>query len=602
MKIDMHVHTCYSKHPSQWLLKKIGAQESYLSPLDMYNLSISRGMTAVTITDHDTIDGSLDIIHLPNTFISVELTTYFPEDGCKVHVLVYNISEKIFKDINLLKENIYNLIHYLNKNNIFHVIAHPFYSVNDRMNLDKFEKLVLMFRNFEINGDQGYLSQKKMKNILENLSFSDIKRLQNIHNYIPLYEKPWKKRFTGGSDDHSGLHVGLLCYTEVKDVNNISDFFQALNDGYGTVRSTYSNPRMTSQKLYSIAYQHCINKSKWLRFSKNSILSKFFDRILLGNNSKYKSYINFPWQKIYNIRNFLLGQNKSIIDLLWVEAEKQLNINVELVKLIDNVNPKNDSDIFFNFIDKLSNKALYHLSNDCINRFFSGNFINLFHSIGSAATIYALLIPYFITYTRYCRERSLSNIAEQAFSKNNKIIQDKYVFLMDTPNASLEKNKYIQNLINISFLNNSSKTLITCGKQVEIFPNIQNTVLDPIGTYHPKDLNGISLVYPPFLEMTDFCFKEEFSSIIAITPGPLGLAALGLSNILEIPIYSYYFKDMIFTLLGNNVQKDLETIIWSYLTWYYNQINGIYVNSKKDATELMENGVLQDKIILLNNK
>ncbi len=50
-------------------------------------------MSLVTISDHNTIDGALEIAHLPDTYISEEITSYFPEDGCKVHVLAQNITE-----------------------------------------------------------------------------------------------------------------------------------------------------------------------------------------------------------------------------------------------------------------------------------------------------------------------------------------------------------------------------------------------------------------------------------------------------------------------------------------------------------------------------
>ncbi len=56
-------------------------------------------MDFFTISDHNCIDGALEIAHLPNTFISAELTTYFPEDGCKIHCLVQNITENQFTDL-----------------------------------------------------------------------------------------------------------------------------------------------------------------------------------------------------------------------------------------------------------------------------------------------------------------------------------------------------------------------------------------------------------------------------------------------------------------------------------------------------------------------
>ena len=93
MKIDLHVHSRYSTRPSQWVLQKLGCQECYTEPQTLYRLAKKRGMSLVTITDHNVIDGCLEIAGLPDTFISEEVTTYFPEDGCKAHVLVYEINE-----------------------------------------------------------------------------------------------------------------------------------------------------------------------------------------------------------------------------------------------------------------------------------------------------------------------------------------------------------------------------------------------------------------------------------------------------------------------------------------------------------------------------
>lgn len=94
MKIDLHVHSKYSKRPSEWILKKLGCPESFTDPLHLYRIAKKRGMSAVTITDHNAIDGCLEIAHLPDTFISEEVTTYFPEDGCKLHVLAYDVDEQ----------------------------------------------------------------------------------------------------------------------------------------------------------------------------------------------------------------------------------------------------------------------------------------------------------------------------------------------------------------------------------------------------------------------------------------------------------------------------------------------------------------------------
>ena len=117
-------------------------------------------MTLVTITDHNKIEGALEIAHLPGTFISEEVTSYFPEDGCKVHLLVYNITEAQHADIQKLRPNIFDLVGFLKKAGIACAVAHPLYAVNDRLTPDHFEKLLLLFKIFELNGDSSPVSNR----------------------------------------------------------------------------------------------------------------------------------------------------------------------------------------------------------------------------------------------------------------------------------------------------------------------------------------------------------------------------------------------------------------------------------------------------------
>ena len=92
-RTDVHVHSKHSDRPSEWLLRRIGAPESFTEPLEVYRRAKAAGMDFVTISDHDSIDGALEIAHLPGAFLSSEVTTYFPEDGCKIHLLVFGVDE-----------------------------------------------------------------------------------------------------------------------------------------------------------------------------------------------------------------------------------------------------------------------------------------------------------------------------------------------------------------------------------------------------------------------------------------------------------------------------------------------------------------------------
>jgi predicted metal-dependent phosphoesterase TrpH len=103
-KVDLHVHSKYSDRPSEWILRRIGSPECYTEPKTIYERARRRGMQFVTITDHNCIRGALDIAHLEGVLIGNEITTYFPEDRCKIHVLAWDITESQFVEIQRLRE------------------------------------------------------------------------------------------------------------------------------------------------------------------------------------------------------------------------------------------------------------------------------------------------------------------------------------------------------------------------------------------------------------------------------------------------------------------------------------------------------------------
>src|SRR5260370_28433405 len=164
-KCDLHIHSRFSAWSEEWLFRRFDFPDSYSDPREVHRQLLERGMDFVTITDHDTIDGCLEIRDLPNTFISEQVTTYFPQDPCKIHILVWGITGKQHDDIVILRENIFALQRYLAGANIAHAVAHPLYSINGKLEASHLERLMLLFKHFEgVNGLRGtllsYLAQR----------------------------------------------------------------------------------------------------------------------------------------------------------------------------------------------------------------------------------------------------------------------------------------------------------------------------------------------------------------------------------------------------------------------------------------------------------
>ena len=252
-KADLHIHSRYSNKPSIWALRKINCPESYTSPAFIYKTARQKGMDYVTITDHNNIQGALEIAHLPGTFISTEVTTYFPEDGCSLHVVVLDINEELFKDIMNFRKNVYELVSYLRQNNIIHFIAHPLYD-NEKLTAETVEKILLLFDTFEIkNGSRSKQFNRLIESILHTLTREKLEFLASKHNINPFGQTPWIKAMVGGSDDHSGLFVGRA-YTASQRGETVKEFIQSIHEKEIWADGEDGDPLTLAHSIYGIGY------------------------------------------------------------------------------------------------------------------------------------------------------------------------------------------------------------------------------------------------------------------------------------------------------------------------------------------------------------
>ena len=61
LRADLHVHTCHSKVSGT--LSFLGSRDCYSKPADVYRVAKARGMDLVAFTDHDSIDGALELLN-----------------------------------------------------------------------------------------------------------------------------------------------------------------------------------------------------------------------------------------------------------------------------------------------------------------------------------------------------------------------------------------------------------------------------------------------------------------------------------------------------------------------------------------------------------
>src|SRR5947209_8203330 len=250
-KCDLHIHSRFSDRSEEWLFRRLDFPDSYSDPRELHRQLLERGMDFVTITDHDTIDGCLAIRDLPNTFISEQVTTYFPQDSCKIHILVWGITEKQHADIVLIRDNIFSLQRYLQSGKIAHAVAHPLYSVNGKLETSHLERLILLFKHFEgVNGLRDALLSELVQELFNPLTPRKIAELAERHNLEPTHREPWKKMLVAGSDDHGGKFIASA-FTETPEADSAKGFLDLVRTGNCDARGKGGTPLALSHGFYN---------------------------------------------------------------------------------------------------------------------------------------------------------------------------------------------------------------------------------------------------------------------------------------------------------------------------------------------------------------
>ncbi len=581
IRADLHVHSRHSSRPPNWLARQFNIPESFTTPQHIYRTALSRGMTHVTITDHNTIDGCLEIAGLPNTFVSCEFTARFPEDDCHIHVLAYDLSQARFAELNALRDNIYELAAYIDANRIAAAVAHPLFSVNDRLTQSHFERLLLLFDLFELNGFRSPDSNVRLRTTIEGLTRCRLEDLASEHNIANPKTDPLRKHLISGSDDHSGLFVARS--HTANPGSTPADFFgqPQLNEPHAGV----SEPVHLAYAIYSILYHH-LNKNTRLgaQFAKDAGLRKIVMLLTMQEPERRSWFIAL-------LRRLLHRRRDASRD-----AESLLRHTLRrLPRLSSDLTPENAPYLWFNTVSTVLDRTVNELLEYAVERLKTGDFFNIFRSIGSISSLYFLSAPYYAAYRSFQDTRQF---AERLDTVALPPVAPRAVHLTDTPAGPSGPAQDLRDLVARARGLGLDHTVVTCAN-VEGGPS--EAVFRPVDIYDVPECPEVKLACPPVLEIVDYCFRQNFTHVHSATPGPVGLVGLLVARLLNRPFYATH--DRTLTRYAGSIAGDrsFEGLLWTYMRWFYNQAGKIFVPSYACRDELLENGIRQDKIVLLGN-
>lgn len=603
-KCDLQVHSRYSNRPSEWVLRQLGVPESYTQPEVFYRELRKKGFDFVTLTDHNTIEGCLRIAGMPGAFISEEITTYFPEDRCKIHLLAWNITEQQHRDIRKVRENIFELADYLNEQNIVHGVAHPLLSINGRLTVEHFEKLVLLFRVFEgRNGTRAPLAQDIATLCLSQLTPEWIDALADKHNIQPRGEEPWEKSLTGGSDDHGGLYFGET-WTEVPSARSVEEFLQQVNEGNCRPAGAAGDPMRLTNSIYNVVFSYAADRLPKNMPRTAQFLGKMTQRFLDGKNPTHFSLSERIGHLVEAVRT-----GKALDFLKPPEAGPSLNREIASYFLNPRVKASLDRIIAeeplparrsFKMASKIANDLSYRLFQRflaCVNQ---GELVDSLQPLSGLIPIAMGVTPYvFAFHSLHGNRRFLETTAVRFLRERPPELRNtKRAWFTDT----LEDINGVARTIRTMCLSakKAGKDLVVVTSRSEITIRdiaIQNFA--PVGEFELPEYKLQKLSFPPLLDMIDYIEREKFTECIISTPGPIGVTALAAAKLLGLKtsgIYHTDFPQYVRILTEDDV---METLMWKYMHWFYSQLDLVYVNSDFYRRCWVERGIAPEKLEIL---
>jgi glycosyltransferase involved in cell wall biosynthesis/predicted metal-dependent phosphoesterase TrpH len=186
-RVDMHCHSTASEVARLGVQRAMGLPECATPPEEVYELAKRRGMDFVTITDHDTIAGVLQIAHRPGVFVSEELTASFRDQPQAVHVLCYGITPEDHEWLQAHSGDVEECAGYLQANDIVCALAHPYYTVGAPLTARHRRRLADLFPIWEVRNGA---------------------RARELNRPAAIYIATRAGVGIGGSDDHAGVDIG----------------------------------------------------------------------------------------------------------------------------------------------------------------------------------------------------------------------------------------------------------------------------------------------------------------------------------------------------------------------------------------------------------
>ena len=567
-RVDLHLHSRASGAATSWWVKGLGAdvevQESYTPPEESYLMAKKAGMDFVTLTDHESIEGALTLLHRPDFFVGEEVSAFFPEDGNQVDVLVYGLDAGIHREAQTRRRNVYELVDYLREAGVAHVLAHPIYGMPGDLDLGQVEKRLVLFGLWEfINGSRPARQNRLAREIAKSVGPLELRQLAARHGLsVPPHRKV---SGTAGSDDHGGIYGGAT-HTIAPKVGSAKEFLEALAAGEVRPAGEDGSVAKITQTGFRIAGE-ALKKGDSGRAA--DVLRRFVLRPSLPG-----------------LRRFV-RPSPALAEKLLEQVPRLSRLDEPFVR----------SALTSRYEDRLSG-ALEGMGSGF-------PLVDFLGSVGDLIDGHLFIAPYVGVHGYFGREkRKALALRHEVFPERPENLRvGVFVDGFDAVHGVATMYRNIQALVTDG--KGRSLRLVRCGDTPS-----GNTVgatdrgvhsLRPVATLPVPLYHGLELGAPSFLDVLDHVAAEDYNVLHVATPGPLGLAALVAGLTLGIPVVGAYHTE--FGAYAGALSGDamVAEVVEVAVREFYERCAAVAVSSEATALALRNRGYHIRRFEILRN-
>lgn len=563
---DLHLHSTASAANDEWYSREFGCPESYAAPRRQYALCKARGMTLVTLTDHDTIAGGLELLDRSDFFLSEEVSAIFPEDGCAVHILAWNITPAQHDKLQAARPSIYDVVEVLRRERIAHACAHPMFSPNSKLSVAALEKIVVLFPVLEgINGLSPHQLGSDLRHLAAGLDDTVLDRLA-LHHGIQR-GGCGRPRLVAGSDAHTERH-SASCFTSVPAEVGAAGFFDEIQRGRAETHGEGAELDVMAMTASRVTYGFLQSR----KLEDPSYRDPFLDLVDVLSGAE-RGTAPPTGLRDELVRSMVTGAARAA-----VRPGSHLDLD----------SPADVMTEFRRVHDALIGEACDALGEGVRNL----DMYKLLGALRDGAAAVATALPFLFAADHFARQRQHANTVSDAWTASPRppararlaIFSDS-IDHVDGVTSSLRR--FVAN----AALDGREVRIPYCGPAPA---NAREGVYLPLAAVRSQRTNiyaDLELHVPSPLATIDWLWRNNITHVELATPGPMGIVGLLAARLLRLPVTASYHTEVLGLLGQLSSNALLHKGATTLARWFYNAVDQVFAFSEASRQRLLELGV-----------